>query len=340
MPANRTWVLARHPDGRDFSRAVELVDAPIDTLRDGDVLIRNGLLSLDAGTRMWMNPREDAYMPPTPLGSPVIGMVVGVVEDSRHPDYRSGDLVRAYGQWSDLSVSRPDDTYVERVSWGLDDLRQHLAVFGPNGWTAYLGIAEYCQARPGETVVVSAASGVTGALAGQVAKQLGCRVIGITGSPAKCEWVTGVLGFDAAIDHRRGDVEGALRALCPEGVDVNFENVGGDILDAVLANMALFGRVGICGLIINYEHEELLPGPRRFDQVLMKRLRYIGFFSPDFYVRGPEVNRIMRPWYEAGALRMEFDETPGLERTLEAYTKLFTGDKVGKSLVRVGDLAR
>lgn len=223
------------------------------------------------------------------------------------------------------------------MSWGLDDLRQHLAIFGPNEWTAYLGILQYCETRAGETVVVSAASGVTGALAGQVAKRLGCRVVGITGSKEKCDWITQDLGFDAAINHAEQDVATALAELCPHGVDVAFENVGGQILDAVLARMALFGRVGICGLIINYEHDELMPGPYQFDQVLMKRLKITGFFSPDFYHRGPEVNKVLRPWYEAGELKMTFDETPGLERTPEAYTKLFTGAKIGKSLVRVAD---
>jgi NADPH-dependent curcumin reductase CurA len=334
---NRCWVLANRPRGRDFSAALKMVPAKVPDLSDGDVLIRNSYLSLDAGTRMWMNPREDSYSPPTPLGSPVNGMVLGVVAKSRHPDYRAGDLVRGRGQWSDFSVSRPDEVFFERVSWRLDDLRQYLAIFGPNGWTAYLGIVEYCGARPGETVVVSAASGVTGALAGQVAKRLGCRVVGITGSKEKCDWITHDLGFDAAINHAGQDVSAALAELCPDGVDVAFENVGGQILDAVLARMAPFGRVGICGLIINFERDEAAPGPSKFDQVLMKRLKITGFFSPDFEYRGPEINRVLRPWYEAGELKMVFDETEGLERTPEAYTKLFTGAKVGKSLVRLAD---
>jgi NADPH-dependent curcumin reductase CurA len=335
--SNRQWMLTRRPEGRDLSSACELVDGTITKLNDGDILIRNAWLSLDAGTRMWMGPREDSYSPPTPLGSAVIGMVVGPVVESRHPDYRAGDLVRAYGQWSDYSISRPDDVYVERVTWTLDDLRQHLAVFGPNGWTAYLGITEYCATKPGDTVVISAASGVTGALAGQVAKQMGCRVIGITGSEEKCNWITGELGFDRAIDHTRGNVASELKALCPDGVDVYYENVGGQLLDVVLGNMALFGRVGICGLIINYENDEPLPGPSHFDQILMKRLTFIGFFSPDFYHRGRDVDRVMRPWYEEGKLKMVFDETEGLENTLVAYQKLFTGAKIGKSLVTLAD---
>lgn len=288
---------------------------------------------------MWMSSREDSYSPPTPLNSPVIGMVLGTVVESRHPDFREGDLVRAYGQWSDYSISRPDETYVERVSWQLDDLLQHLAVFGPNGWTAYLGVVEYGQTKPGDTFVVSAASGVTGALAGQVAAQLGCQVIGITGSSEKGAWLTEELGFDAFINHREEDVAARLRELCPEGIDVYFDNVGGTILDAALENMALFGRVAVCGLLVHYDKETPVPGPYKFDQILMKRLQFTGFFSPDFYHRGPDVNRIMRPWYEAGKLKMKFDITQGLENTLEAYGKLFNGQKIGKSLVQVADLS-
>ncbi|SHE39913.1 hypothetical protein SAMN05444392_101325 [Seinonella peptonophila] len=335
---NRYWKLARRPVGNDFASALELVEHELETLVDGDVLIQNAYFSLDAGTRMWMSPREDSYSPPTPLHSPIIGMVLGRVVESRHPDFRSGDLVRAYGQWSDFSISRPDETYVERVSWQLDDLLQHLAVFGPNGWTAYLGVVEYGQTKPGDTFVVSAASGVTGALAGQVAAQLGCRVIGITGSTQKEAWLKEELGFDATIDHRQEDVAMRLRELCPEGINVYFDNVGGTILDAALENMALFGRVAVCGLLVHYDKETPVPGPYKFDQILMKRLQFTGFFSPDFYHRGPDVNRILKSWYEAGKLKMRFDVTQGLENTLEAYGKLFNGQKIGKSLVQVADL--
>ncbi len=335
---NRYWVLARRPEGNDYTAALELAEGEVPELADGEVLVRNALLSLDAGTRMWMGPREDSYSPPTPLGSPVIGMVVGPVVASRHPDFRKGDLARAYGQWSDFSVCRPDAAYTERISWRLDDPRQHLAVFGPNGWTAYLGVLEYTATKPGETFVVSAASGVTGALAGQIAKLQGCRVVGITGSRNKCEWITGELGFDAAIDYSSEDVSSALEVACPDGIDVYFDNVGGQILDDCLSQMALFGRVGICGLINNYDKVDPIPGPYKFDQVLMKRLTITGFFSPDFYHRGPDVDRHMRPWYEAGQLKMVFDVTDGLEHTLEAYAKLFTSAKVGKSLVKVSEL--
>ncbi|WP_202405005.1 zinc-binding dehydrogenase [Shimazuella alba] len=168
--------------------------------------------------------------------------------------------------------------------------------------------------------------------------RLGCRVIGITGLKQKGAWLTDELGFSATIDYKREDVASRLRELCPEGINVYFDNVGGNILDAALENMALFGRVAVCGLLLNYDQEGPIPGPYKFDQVLMKRLQFTGFFSPDFYHRGPDVNRIMRPWYEAGKLKMEFDVTQGLENTLEAYERLITGKKVGKSLVQLAEL--
>ncbi|HVV09397.1 NADP-dependent oxidoreductase [Amycolatopsis sp.] len=180
---------------------------------------------------------------------------------------------------------------------------------------------------------MSAASGVTGALAGQIAKQHGCRVVGITGSAEKSAWLTGELGFDAAVVRGDGDLPGALRAACPDGIDVYFDNVGGTVLDAALENMALFGRVAVCGLLANYDR----TGPYKFDQILMKRLTMTGFFSPDFYHRGPDINRRLLPWYAGGALKMAFDVTQGLENTLAAYTKLFTGGKLGKALVQVSE---
>jgi NADPH-dependent curcumin reductase CurA len=333
---NRCWIMARRPQGDDFQSALEFREIPLAQLTDGDVLIRNVYLSMDAGTRMWMNAREDSYQPPTPVGAQVQGMALGVVEESRHPDYRPGDLVRAYGQWADFSVSRPDEIYVARVSWRLPDLRQYLAVFGPNGWTAYLGVMEYGRAKPGETFVVSSAAGATGALAGQVAKAHGCRVIGIAGTDEKCAWIQRDFGFDAAINYKTENVEAALRELCPRGVDVYFDNVAGPVLDAVLSNMALYGRVAECGLINNYDKDGPIPGPYKFDMILMKRLTVTGFFSPDFYHRGPHIDKLTRPWYDEGKLTMAFEVVPGVENTVEAYRRLFTGANRGKVIVEVG----
>jgi len=332
---NRYWRLDAYPQGTDFPSAVRLAEEPLPEPGDREVRVRNLWLSLDAGTRMWMTPREDSYMPPTPLGSKVIGFVLGRVEASRHPGFREGDLVRAYGQWADHSLLRPDLGDV----WTLDpiaDMRQHFAVLGPNGWTAYVGLAEYGGVRPGETVLVSAAAGATGLLAAQFARMMGCRVIGIAGGAAKCALLTGRYALDAAIDYKGEDVAARLRALAPAGIGCYFDCVGGPMLDAVLPNMAMNGRVAICGLIATYDKAER-SGPAAFDLVLMKRLTIAGFFSPDFYFRGEEINRLTRPWLEAGRVGMEFDVTNGLENALHAYGKLFSGGNVGKTMVRLAD---
>lgn len=336
--ANRYWLMQTRPKGSDFDDAVIMREAPLPELQDGEILIENGYLSMDAGTRMWMNAREDSYQPPTPVGSPVQGMVIGVVKATHHPDYRIGDLVRAYGQWADYSITQPDSTYVARLSWRVADLREYLAAFGPNGWTAFLGVTEFGEARPEETIVISAAAGATGVLAGQVAKAVGCRVIGITGSDEKCAWLKNDIGFDATINYKTQNVSDALQKACPNGIDVYFDNVGGPLLDEMLVHMAIFGRVAVCGLITNYDKDGPVPGPSKFDLVLMKRLKIVGFFSPDFYIRGPELNQKMEKWYETGQVKMRFDMVEGLERTIDAYRKLFTGGNIGKSLVKLKEL--
>ena len=332
---NRVWIMARRPAGNDIASALELTEIPRATLKAGDVWLRNAYMSMDAGTRMWMTAREDSYQPPLPVGSPVMGLVLGRVVESRHPDYQRGDLVRAFGQWADYSLVRPDEGVVTRVSWKLDDLRQHLGVFGFTGWTAYLGVVETGNAKAGETFVVSAAAGALGCLAGQIARILGCRVIGIAGSDDKCNWLRQELGFDGAVNYKTQNVESELRALCPGGINLYFENVGGPVLDAALPNMALYGRVVVSGLITGYSGENPVAGPRHFDLILMKRLMVKGFFIPDWFQRGPEYCILLQPWYAAGKLKLPFDIINGLEQTVSAYTRLFTGANRGKCLVKV-----
>jgi NADPH-dependent curcumin reductase CurA len=337
---NRCWRLARRPVEHEYAEALDLDEVSLPALDAGQVLVRNGYLSLDAGTRMWMTDRSDSYDPPAPLGSVLQGQTLGVVAESRHPDFYAGQLLRFRGEWADYTVLTPaDGTYIDTVSWLLPDLRQHLAVMGPNGWTAYVGLVEVGRAKAGETVVVSAASGVTGALAGQIAKLQGCRVVGITGSADKARWITAELGFDAAIDRSATpDMAAALAAQCPEGIDVYFENVGGAMLDAALGTMAQYGRIAVCGLLADYTGQTARRGPERFDQVLMRRLTVQGFFSADWHWRGPEINRVLGPWHDAGQLRMEFDVADGLEQAPEGYRRLLSGEKVGKSLVQISAL--
>lgn len=327
---NRFWRLDRPPKGEDFAAALSLQEEPLPRAGDGEVVYRADYLSMDAGTRMWMTRREDGYQPPLPLGAKMSGLAIGRVVESRADGFSEGDLVRGFGQWADYSLVRPELSALAKLDEDVDP-RQHFGVLGLNAWTALVGVRDVAAAKRGETVAVSAAAGATGLLACQIARILGCRVVGVAGGAPKCGFLVKEGVVDQAIDYKAENVEAALSKL--GGVDVYFDNVGGPILDAALPNMALHGRVAVCGLIAGYAGEGPAPGPRRFDQVLMKRLAITGFFLPDHFERGPAFVETLRRWFDDGRIRMWFDETPGLENALAAYGKLFSGGNVGKVLV-------
>jgi len=331
----RSWILARRPSGNDIAGALDLRELPLPLPAAGEVLIRNELLSMDAGTRLWMTAREDSYNPPLPLGTPVVGLALGTVVASRHPDFAAGDLVRCFGQWADHSLVAPAATMIHRLERAIDDPRHYLGVLGPSGWTAWYGVVECGQAAPGETFLVSAAAGALGMLAGQVARARGCRVFGLTGSDEKCRWLEQQLGFDGALNHRAADLEGRLRALCPQGIDLYLENVGGPLLDAVLPNMALRGRVAVCGLVAQYASEAPVPGPYRFDQILIKRLNVFGFMMPDAFDRHADFTARLKTLLDQGRITLPFDMSAGLENVPAAYARLFSGANLGKVLVRL-----
>lgn len=332
MAQNRHWRLDRAPVGDDFAAALSLQEEPVPSPAGGEALIRTQFLSMDAGTRMWMTRREDGYQPPLPLGAKMTGLAIGRIVESRASGFAKGDLVRCFGQWADYSLVRPELSMLARIDEDVD-ARQHFGALGLNAWTAYAGIVELGAAKAGETVVVSAAAGATGLLAAQIAKRLGCRVIGIAGGAAKCSFLRRQGIADATIDYKAEDVDAALSRA--GDVDLYFDNVGGTLLDAVLPNMALHGRVVVCGLIASYSSDNPAPGPRRFDQVLMRRLTIAGLFLPDFIARGDAFPAILRKWFDEGRLKMWFDETEGLENTLNAYSRLFSGGNIGKVIVRV-----
>lgn len=332
MTQNRFWRLLAYPQGQDFASALKLETEAMPAPADGEVLIRADWLSMDAGTRMWMTPRQDGYQPPLPIGARMSGLCLGRVVESRAQGFRAGDLVRAFGQWADYSIVRPETSDLRVMDESVADPRQHFGVLGMNGWTAYVGIAETAAVKAGETVLVSAAAGATGVLACQIAKLLGCTVIGLAGGPEKCRFLTEELGIDRAIDYRNEDVEAAL-ATVPGGINAYFDNVGGPLLDAVLPNMAHYGRIALCGLMASYDREGPVPGPARFDQILMRRLTITGFFSPDFAGRGDAINAVLRQWLDAGQITMPFDQTRGIENVLDAYARLFTGANIGKVIV-------
>ncbi|GGD79001.1 NADP-dependent oxidoreductase [Croceicoccus mobilis] len=334
MTTNRFWRLDSRPEGDDFASALSLVSEDLAPLADGEIRVKGEYLSMDAGTRMWMNSREDGYQPPLPLGSKMAGQALGRISESRDDRFPEGSLIRVFGQWADYSTVRPDDAWAVLVDDSIDDPRQHFGVLGLNGWTALYGVKDILGIKEGETLVVSAAAGATGSLACQIGRNLGAKVIGIAGGPEKCRHVVENLGADSCIDYKNENVAEALSRI-EGGINAYFENVGGAILDAVLQNMALHGRIAVCGMIANYADEHGALGPRNYDQVLMRRLKIEGFLLPDVPERGPEYYETLLNWYKEGRIDVPFDITTGLENTLEAYSRMMTGKNTGKVLVEL-----
>ena len=330
----RVWKLVNRPEGINFDDALSLIEEEIDSPKDNKILIKTKIISMDAGTRMWMSDREDSYQPPLELGSNMVGVCLAEVLESDNPNFSKGDLVRGFGEWADYAVVEADSFL--KLETGLDQEEAYLSVLGLNGWTAYVGVMEVGKPKEGETFLVSAAAGATGSLAGQIAKKAGCKVVGLAGSQEKCDWLVNDLGFDSAINYKTEDLDAALKDVCPNGIDIYFDNVAGDILNVVLQNLALYARIPLCGLIAQYnEKGSRMPGPDNFDQLLMKRASITGFFCPDFLEDGPKIEKIMHDWYIDGSLKFKADVTNGLENVLVSYKRMFNGDNIGKTLVKL-----
>jgi len=330
----RVWKLVNRPEGINFDDALSLIEEDIDSPKDNKILIKTKIISMDAGTRMWMSDREDSYQPPLELGSNMVGVCLAEVLESDNPNFSKGDLVRGFGEWADYAVVEADSFL--KLETGLDQEEAYLSVLGLNGWTAYVGVMEVGKPKEGETFLVSAAAGATGSLAGQIAKKAGCKVVGLAGSQEKCDWLVNDLGFDSAINYKTEDLDAALKDVCPNGIDIYFDNVAGDILNVVLQNLALYARIPLCGLIAQYnEKGSRMPGPDNFDQLLMKRASITGFFCPDFLEDGPKIEKIMHDWYIEGSLKFKADVTNGLENVLVSYKRMFNGDNIGKTLVKL-----
>jgi NADPH-dependent curcumin reductase CurA len=327
--------MAAHPAGALGDEHFDLVEEPVPDPADGEVLVRTLYLSLDPAIRVWMN-GVDTYVPGIHVGDVMRAGGLGEVVRSRNPAYAEGDLVFGMMHWSDFYVARsgPDGlTPVPRQ----EPLTAYLSVFGVTGLTAYFGLLDIGRPEEGDTVVVSGAAGATGSVAGQIAKIRGCRVVGIAGGPEKCAWLTDELGFDAAIDYKSQDVSAGLRETCPGGIDVFFDNVGGEILDAALGQLALHGRVVLCGAISQYDTAELAPGPRNVINLIPQRGRMEGFILLDYRDRFLEAIPQLMQWVEEGRIRYAEDVVDGLENAPAAFRRLFTGENTGKLIVKVAE---
>jgi NADPH-dependent curcumin reductase CurA len=330
---NRAWVLEQRPVGDDFDSALKFRELPMPEIADGQVLIRTLYLSLDPANRGWM--AGPTYMPAVPIGVPMWGGILGRVEQSKSPKYSQGDIVGGFGSWSDY-CALPGEGLNKIPDMGGLPLAASQALFGGAGGTAYIGTLDVGQVKAGQTFVVSGAAGSVGSLAGQIAKIHGAKVIGIAGSADKCAWLTGDLGFDHAINYQTENVRKRLAELCPNGVDVYFENVGGKVGNAVIANMAKGGRVALCGLVSQYNAEGEVPGLDMLP-ILLKSCTVQGFILLDYLHRLGEASQKLGQWLGEGKIKFHADVTDGLENALTAFKTLFQSgaSHKGKMMVRV-----
>jgi NADPH-dependent curcumin reductase CurA len=332
---NHQWRIAARPHGRATEADFEWAEEAESSLKDGEIRVRIVYLSLDPTNRFWMEPM-DGYLPALPLGAVMRGATLGVVEESRTPAFAAGDLVQGLGGWQEYYVGESKSwTKLPRIP-GLP-LTAFFGAMGHIGFTAYFGLMEIGQPTPGDTLVVSAAAGAVGSLAGQMGKIAGCRVVGVAGSDEKCEWITRELGFDAAINYRKEKIAEGLARTCPNGIDIDFENVGGETLDAVLARINLNARIVLCGLISQYNATEPVPGPYNFMNVLTQRARVQGFIILDYAARFQEAAEKIVPWLLSGKLKYRTDIVQGLRNAPAALNRLFDGTNTGKLLVQVSD---
>lgn len=328
---NRQIILRRRPRGLLDPADTETITSAAPPIADGEALLRVTYIGLDAAVRTWLND-QPGYLPPVALGEVIRSAGIGEVVESRCGVYKVGDIVTTLTGFQEYALIR-DDVFSTLIS-GETDQVAIMSIYGSSGSTAYFGMTDIGRPRPGETVVVSAAAGATGSIAGQIAKIAGARVIGIAGGPQKCGVVVEEFGFDACIDYKNEDLSAALKSHCPKGVNVYFDNVGGPILDAVLGRLAPRARVALCGVISSYltgDH----PGPSNYVNLLARSASMQGFNALDMWDRFDEAYAALRWWEHEGALRHRETIFSGLDSCVDALNGLFTGANIGKMLVRL-----
>lgn len=330
---NRQILLAARPQGLPKPSDFRLIETPLPQLAGGQFLVKTNYLSVDPYMRGRISEAK-SYAEPVQVGQVMVGGTVGTVVESRHPDYQPGDVVVGYWGWQDYAVS--DGQGVQKFDTTLAPMSTALGVLGMPGMTAYFGLLEIGKPLIGETVFVSGAAGAVGSLVGQIAKIQGCHVVGSAGSQAKVEWLTGELAFDAAFNYKDvKDYTAKLQEVCPRGIDVYFDNVGGPLTDAVFTQINIGARIVVCGQIDQYNATRPPRGPRLLWHLIVKRARAEGFLVSDFARRFPEGQRQMAQWLKTGKLNYRESIVDGLEHAPEAFIGLFHGENVGKQLVKV-----
>src|SRR5580693_9182582 len=331
-PVNRQLRLQSRPKGLLAPGDLQLTESPLPEVKDGQALAKVKYLSIDPTMRVWM--ATDSYLPVVAIGEVMRAFGFAEIVETRHPDYKKGDRVTGLTGLQDYVVldasAKQSFQKMPKIPFVSDTV--FVGLFGLSGLAAFFGM-EIAQAKKGETLLVSAAAGATGSIAGQIGKIHGCRVVGIAGSDEKCAWLTKDLGFDAAVNYKLPDWKEKLAAATPNGIDIDFENVGGDIMRAVLNRMNLHGRVILCGLISGYTKDE--PGLASFVTVLEKRLRVQGFILVDYVSRFMEAATQLGQWKMFGKLKDRETIVEGLEKAPDAINMLFTGGNTGKLIVKV-----
>ena len=331
MTVNRQWIYARKPNGQIGTGNFDLRETPIPEPAQGEVLVRAAMLQFDAASRAWM--QGQTYRSQLNPGDVMAGRGLGEVLESNAEGFAKGDLIMGDIGWQ-THAALPA-RHIQKLNKNiLPEL--HLSIFGITGLTAYFGLLDVGRPRPGETVLVSAAAGAVGVLVGQIAKLMGCRAVGTASDPDKCKWLVEEIGYDAAVDYRHGNLHADLKAACPRGVDVYFDNTGGEVLSAALSRMNLWGRVACCGAVANYDTATPAPGPAGVPGFLVtKRIRMEGFVVMDFLNRRREAEIQLAQWVEDGKLKPVVDIVDGFEKMPETLVGMFAGKNRGKLMVRL-----
>jgi NADPH-dependent curcumin reductase len=334
MPTNHQWLLHTRPTGLIAPDTLQLVESPIPTVGENQALAKVKYLSLDPTMRVWMVDFPQ-YMPPVQIGEVMRAFGLAEIIESRHPDYKKGDKLLGLTGLQEYVVITGKETRAFQKLPSIPFLSDtnFLGTLGVTGLTAYFGLLEIGRPNKGETLVVSAAAGATGSIAGQLGKIHGCRVVGIAGTDEKCKWIQNDLGFDDAINYKQPDWKEKLAAATPNGVDINFENVGGDIMQAVMDRMNIHGRVVLCGLISSYTKND--PSFASFGQIIIKRLRVEGFLILDYTSKFMEAGQRLAMWKMTGKLKDKQTILQGIAKAPDAINMLFTGDNIGKLLLEI-----
>ena len=330
---NKQWILNSFPVGDIKDNDLILKEHELSEINSGEVLIRNIYLSLDPANRGWMSGKA-SYVDAMQIGDVMRGGTIGIIEDTKNEKYKKGQLVQCQGGWQEYYISEGKGLRLIPLNTGLE-LPSFLSVMGMPGITAYFGLLDVLDPKEGETLVVSGAAGAVGSIVSQIAKIKGCQVIGIAGTNEKCDWLLKDLKINGAINYKSENLKARLKELCPNGVDMYFDNVGGEITEAVINRLNVGGRISICGQISGYNSETLQPGPRNWISILVKRLKVQGFIVFDYQSRAKEAFIDMSKWMAEGKLQHKNHIVDGIENAVASLKMLFSGDNKGKLILQI-----